>query len=245
MLHLLRKKTSLIRVAFLLMLFTSLTATARAQYRELNRPYQDLKPVYFGLAFGVTSSRFHPSFHPKFLSSDSVYVAEPGNNIGFIALGFPVTFRLSNRFQFRFTPQLAFQQRDLIYQLKFPEDNSTEVVKSVESILVALPVHFKLQSDRMGNFRVYMLAGAKGDFDLASNARAKRTEDLVKIKKYDLSPEVGLGFNFYYPAFTLSPELKFSTGIINLHSRDAGLLYSSVFDKIRSRTITFSLLFEG
>jgi hypothetical protein len=118
-------------------------------------------------------------------------------------------------------------------------------VKPVESVIVSFPLQLKLQSDRIGNFRVYMMGGMKADIDLASNARAKKAEDLVKIKKYDYGVELGLGFNFFFESFILSPEIKLSNGLGNIHSRDKNLIYSSVFDKIQSRMIVFSLHIEG
>jgi hypothetical protein len=189
-------------------------------------------------------SRFQTSLHSHFLENDSVYIAEPKNSNGF-ALGLLATARLSDRFQLRFNPQLMFTERNIYYKLKHPEGGQTEINKTIESVLVTFPVQVKLQSDRIGNFRVYMMSGIKGDIDLASNARAKRAEDLVKIKKYDYGVELGLGFNFFFPSFILSPELKISNGLNNIHSRDANLKYSSVFDKIQSRMIVFSLHIEG
>ena len=53
-----------------------------------------------------------------------------------------------------------------------------------------------------------MLGGVKADIDLAANARAKRAEDLVKLEKFDYGIEAGIGFNFYFPSFILSPEIK-------------------------------------
>jgi hypothetical protein len=90
-----------------------------------------------------------------------------------------------------------------------------------------------------------MMTGVKADMDLASNARAKKAEDLIKINKFDYGYELGLGFNIFFPSFILSPELKISNGLNNIHSRDANLKYSSVFDKIQSRMIVFSLHIEG
>jgi hypothetical protein len=84
-----------------------------------------------------------------------------------------------------------------------------------------------------------MLAGVKADIDLASNARAKRAEELVKIQKYDYGIEAGIGFNFYFPSFILSPEIKISNGLKNIHSRDENLKYSNVLDRITSRMIVF------
>jgi hypothetical protein len=211
---------------------------------EINQYDHDTKPYYFGITLGVNLARFHPQMDSRFLHYDSVLVAEPVNSGGFI-LGLLATARLSDRFQFRFNPQLMFYSRDIFYKLKYPDGGVTEVTKTVESVSVSFPFQVKFQSDRIGNFRVYMLGGFKADMDLASNARAKRAEDLIKIKKYDFGPELGLGFNFFFPSFILSPEIKVSNGIPNIHSRDPNLKYSSVFDKIQSRMIVFSIHIEG
>jgi hypothetical protein len=183
--------------------------------------------------------------HPRFLQYDSVYVAEPTNSGG-LTLGLHATGRLSNRFQLRFNPQLMFIERNIFYKLKFPDiDNKTEVTKKVESIIMTFPVQLKFQSDRIGNFRVYTFAGIKGDIDMASNARSKRAEELVKIGKYDWGPEFGIGFNFFFDSFIFSPEIKISNGINNLHARDANLKFSNVFDRIQSKMIVFSIHLEG
>jgi len=245
MLHLLRKKTrSISTPLYFLFGFILLSQTSWAQPRDLNLYDHDSKPYYFGITLGVNSSRFHTSMNPRFLQDDSVYVAEPNNSGGF-GLGLSATARLSDRFQLRFNPQLSFMTRSIFYKLKYPDGDQTEQTKNVESVIVSFPFQVKLQSDRIGNFRVYMLTGVKADMDLASNARAKRADDLIKIKKYDYGVELGLGFNFFFESFILSPEIKISNGLGNIHSRDVNLKYSSVFDKIQSRMIVFSIHIEG
>ena len=218
---------------------------AQQSYTDYNLWDHDSKPYYFGITLGGCSARFQTSLHPRFLQDDSVYVAEPLNSSGF-SLGLSATGRLSDRFQLRFNPQLIFMERDIFYKLKYPDiDGYTNVTKKVESVLFSFPLQVKFQSDRIGNFRVYMMTGAKADIDMASNARAKRAEDLVKIKKYDYGFELGLGFNFFFESFIFSPEIKISNGLGNIHSRDPNLIYSSVFDKIQSRMISFCIHIEG
>jgi len=246
MLHLQWKK-ALISKTGLFFLFgcIALSQPAFAQHKDLNMYDHDSKPYYFGITLGTNLARFHPEMHPRFLQNDSVYVAEPVNSGG-ITLGLLATGRLSNRFQLRFNPQLMFIERNIYYKLKHPDfDGNTEVTKKVESVTVAFPIQIKFQSDRIDNFRVYMMTGVKGEIDLASNARAKRAEELLKINKYDYGVELGLGFNFYFPSFILSPEIKVSNGFNNIHSRDENLKFSSVFDKIFSRMIVFSIHIEG
>ncbi|MFX6285167.1 hypothetical protein ABTF64_19715, partial [Acinetobacter baumannii] len=60
----------------------------------------------------------------------------------------------------------------------------------------------------------------------------------------DFGLEGGIGFNFFMPYFTLSPEIKFSYGLSNLHVPDPSLKYSSIIDQINSRMIVFSVNFE-
>jgi len=162
-------------------------------------------------------------------------------------LGLLATARLSNRFEVRFNPQLLFTDRGLTYKLKYTDlfEQSDSVTKKIESVITTFPLQIKFFSDRIGNFRVYMLAGVKADIDLASNARAKRAEELVKIEKYDFGVEAGIGFNFYFPSFILSPEIKISNGLKNIHSRDENLKYSNVLDRITSRMIVFCIHLEG
>ena len=249
MLHLLRKET-VIRIFCLIPAALLFQCAALAQFNyytrtDLNRPEQDAKAYYFGISLGLNLARFHTELHPRFLEYDSVYVAEPANSGG-IALGFQATGRISNRFQVRFNPQLMFIERNIHYSLKYPDpDGQTQVIKTVESIIMAFPIHIKFQSDRIGNFRVYTLAGIKTDIDMASNANKTKAEDKIKINKYDWGPEFGLGFNFYFPSFIFSPEIKISNGMRNLHDRDENLRFSNVFDKIQSRMIVFTIHLEG
>jgi len=249
MLHLRREKAKskisrLILLLPCLLFFTSHSFSQFDKY-ELNKTDQDIKPYYFGLTIGVNLARFQTELNPRFLQYDSVLVGEPTNSGG-LTLGLSATGRISNRFQVRFNPQLMFIERNIHYQLKYPDiDGETDVTKKIESVIVSFPLQLKFQSDRIGNFRVYTFTGFKADIDMASNARAKRADDLVKLQKYDFGPEFGIGFNFYFPSFIFSPEIKISNGIRNLHARDENLKFSNVFDKIQSRMIVFSIHLEG
>jgi Outer membrane protein beta-barrel domain len=239
-----RHKTLLTLVIVVMMCCVS-RAQSPGSTIEINLHDHDSKPYYFGISIGGNLSRFHTQFHPRFLEYDSVLVAEPTNSGG-LSLGLSATARISNRFQARFNPQLFFMERNIYYKLAHPyNNNETEVIKKVESVTMSFPIQLKFQSDRIGNFRVYTMAGFKADIDMASNARAKRAEELVKIEKNDYGPELGIGFNFFFPSFIFSPEIKISNGIRNIHARDENLRFSNVFDKIQSRMIVFTIHLEG
>jgi hypothetical protein len=244
MLYLLRTKISRLICSFLFFLFSLISFDAYSQ-RPLFQEDHDNKPYYFGITLAASLSRFQTELHPHFLEQDTVMIAQPSNAGGF-ALGLSATIKLTNRFEGRFNPQLSFMDRNIFYKLKFADrDFGTDVTKKVESVIVSFPVQIKFNSDRIGNFRVYMLGGGKVDFDLASNARARKAEELVKIQKLDYGIEAGIGFNFYFQSFIFSPEIKISNGLGDIHSRDKNLKYSSVLDKMQSRMIVFSIHLEG
>jgi hypothetical protein len=159
-----------------------------------------------------------------------------------------VNWQMSRRFDVRFYPlNLIFSEKQFQYQLKIPSniDNQLTQIKRVESIVMSFPLQVRLKSDRIGNFRVYSLAGIKYDYDLASNAGALNAEDMVKVKQSDFGIEGGIGFQFFFKYFILSPEIKFSRGVTNMHVRDESLKYSNVIDQMKSRMVLFSIHFEG
>lgn len=242
MLYLHRQKARTLKIGLCLLIsLISMAQHLVAQEREINLYDHDSKPYYFGLTLGLNSTRFHPQMSSKFLQDDSILTAEPLNSIG-LNLGLLATARISDRFQVRFNPQLIFTEKKISYTLGHPENNQTEVTQSFNPIIVSFPIQLKLQSDRIDNFRVYMLAGFKADIALSGN---KKSDGTIQIKGSDFGPELGLGFNFFLKSFIFSPEIKISNGIPNIHNRDASVKYSSVFDKIQSRMIMLSFHFEG
>ena len=245
MYNLLRKKTGLRQLVLISLLASSMSAFSQ---KELYLPNHDDKKYYLGIGIIYNMSRFQMHHDASFLQSDSVLVVNP-ENAGGIGLAGMHNYRLSPRFEIRaIFPQLLFSYKNLTYHLKYPnpaKEESAVMSKKLESILLGIPVHIKFQSDRIDNFRVYMFAGGKIEYDLASNARSKRAETLVKLKKYDYGIEAGIGFNFYFPVFILSPEIKVSNGLSNIHSRDPKLNISTTIDKLNSRMVVFSLIFEG
>ncbi len=239
--HLLRYKT--LRV---LLLFTAVIYSFNTYaQREIHRPNHDDLPYYFGITLGYNSSFLSARKHPTFLYNDSVLTAEPGASGG-ITLGLTATGRLADHFEIRLNPQLIIGGAKYFdYTLGLPAaGESINQKKMLPSTLVSLPIQLKFNSDRIDNFRVYLLGGVRFDKDLSSSSTARNAEDLIKLKGTDIGLEGGIGFNFFLPFVTISPELKFTYGLGNVHVRDPNLKYSSVFDRIESRMLSFSIHFE-
>lgn len=235
-----RHQLYLLRIPLVLFIILWNTRGATAQ-TYMNMEEHDAKPYYFGISLAANQSNFKLYHDQIFLKQDSIMVAEPLKTFGF-NLGLLANLRLSRFFDLRFNPQLLFASKNLYYKENYPQRETT---KNIESIILSFPLQIKFKSDRIGNMRVYTIAGMKYDYDLASNARARRAEDLVKITTSDYGYELGAGFEFYFQSFIFSPEFKISNGIGNVHVKDKNLRYSNIIDKLHSRMIVFSIHLEG
>lgn len=238
--YLLRKQIVLL---FLFLIGIICHSYAQKERYRLNREDQ---LYYFGITLGYNSSYLAASKSNRFIqNNDTILVAEPGSSGG-ITMGLLATARLSNHFQVRVNPQLIIGgARSIRYVLgRTMPGEGTDQLQSLPSTLVSFPLQVKFNSDRIGNFRTYILGGIKYDIDLSSNSTARNTEDLVKLKRSDFGLELGIGFNFYLPFVTVSPEIKVSYGLSNIHQLDPNLKYSNVLDRIQSRMIVFSIHLE-
>lgn len=207
----------------------------------LNFGNYDNRPYYFGITLAYNNAFYKLKHDPKFLQDDSVMVVEPLHSSGF-SLGFMGTLKMNQRFDLRFNPTIIFAEKDLHYV--FSQDSSVQN-KNIESILLSFPLQVKFKSDRIDNYRIYLMAGAKFDYDVAANVHARHADDLVKLSPFDVGYEAGFGFEFYLPYFIFSPEIKISNGARNIHVREPGKIYSNVIGQLLSRMVVISIHLEG
>lgn len=211
-----------------------------AQTHIPNMPEHDQKAYYFGITFGANYSTFRINNTQSFAEHDTFKSIQPGSGPGF-NLGIMGNLRLTKFIDLRFIPALIFAEK----KLTLVDMNDVVTKTSLESIYMQLPLQLKFKSDRINNFRFYGLLGGKFDYDLASNARSRRQDELLRVKAIDVGAEVGIGFEFFYPNFIFSPEIKLSQGFINSQFKDPDIPLSNTIDAIRTRMIVFSIHLEG
>lgn len=228
------------KIIALLTLLSLLSNSISAQKaRVLHMEEHDSKPYYFGLAFAMNSSAFKIAHPENFGYTDTFKNIQskwgPGFNVGLMG-----SLRLSNFIDLRFIPSIVFATKPI-----HTVDAHEELTRNIESIYMHLPLQLKFKSDRIGNFRFFGIAGGKFDYDLASNARSRRTDEFLKVKPFDVGVEVGLGFDFFFANFILSPEIKISQGLMNSHFHDADLKLSNDIESLKTRMFVFSLNIQG
>lgn len=233
----------MIRIAAFLLLIPG-SSSLFAQYNQGNRNYQDFqnKNYYFGITLGYNQSDYRIYHSREFIRSDSFNRVEsvtgPGFNLGIVS-----NLKVGEYFDLRFLPTLSFIERNIAYT---QSGNSGRTLRRpVESVLVEIPFHVRYKSAPYHDCRLFVIAGVKYSFDVASDSRTRQASDLVKISPTDFQYEYGFGVQFFFPYFIFSPEFKISQGINNSLLFNDRVLQSRVLEKVHSRTFTLSLHFEG
>lgn len=213
----------------------------------------DLQDYSFGFTFQYVNSYFKidkrpdwrkPYFDPGVNRNitDSVNsISSPGAP-GF-AVGFLARYSLTDFLEIRTTPSLVFADRTLKYTYADPSQDQS---KAVQSTSLDLPVSFKLKSERIQDFRAYMLAGIKYSMAIGSkknNPDIDPLDAIVRNKGGFGSYEIGLGCDIYFEYFKLSPEIKISNSFGNVLIPEDNP-FATPISKLSLHTVTFSLIFE-
>lgn len=219
----------------------------------------DNETLHFGFKFQYVSAEYKilktaewrgpfidPSDGQEMIPSRLISLSSPISK-GF-ALGFVSDYKLAENANLRFTPGLVFSDISAVYEY---EDPNYTVEKKVQATFVDLPLGIKLKSNRINNYRGYIIAGAKYSMDIVSRKK-KDDSALIASEKYlksipnSLWYEAGLGLDIYFEWFKLSPEIKFSqTAKSVLFDKDRPINpYVTPIDKMFLRNLQFSLFFE-
>ena len=221
-----------------------------------NRPYTDLRPFHLGILIGTHLQDLEfvnvgPQVVTDADGNQHTYVIttdqdrwDQGFNVGVLAEA-----RLNDYFSFRLAPALYFGTRHIAFHNM--DDNAPDSLlqqsQNMKTVYISCALDFILASKRNGNHRPYMMAGLNPVINLSG-----KDDDIIKLKRYDMFLEAGIGCDFYLPFFKLRPELKFMYSLTNSldtkhpgELRDASLIpYAASVNKARSKMIVLTFYFE-
>jgi hypothetical protein len=231
-------------ITLLLFLTAYQLHTACAQkIRVNNLEKYDKQRIHFGFLLGINTTDFKVKRAGNFYKLDSVLVLEPKKQSGF-NLGIISDLKIAEHFNLRFVPELAFSQRDLHYFIQYPNRKTETVIKKVESTFLNFPIDIKFKSERVGNYRFYVLGGFRYSIDMVSQAKVNSDKDvLVKLKRNDYGYEIGFGIDCYMELFKFAPEIKMFQGIPNVLAPD-GAQFTTSINSLKSRIFALSFTFE-
>jgi hypothetical protein len=213
----------------------------------------DLQDFSFGFSFAYVNSEYKivkkPDWRNPFIdptTGDAVtgYLNSiSSKNLPGFSVGFVTRYTFTDHFEVRFTPSLVFADRNLTYA--YTGVNQT-ISKVVQTTTIDAPLSFKIKSDRLGDFRAYILGGVKYSQAIGAkknDANSDLLDKLVKNRSGYGSYEAGLGCDIYFEFFKLSPEIKISNSFGNVLKPENNP-YSNPISKLSLHTLMFSLFFE-
>lgn len=226
------------------------TTTSYGQYynnkRFLNKNnpgYDERKKLTYGFLIGLHTSSYQIKYSDRFVTPafDTLFSVEPEWKQGF-TLGFIVNYRVEEFLDLRITPQVAFYEHSLSYIYTRTANQPTNE-QVIETTMVELPILAKYKSVRRGNLRMYMIGGVKPGIEASGKKDLDAITSRLSVTEFNLSLEGGFGFDFYYPLFKFSPEIRFSRGINNL-LKDTNNPFGQPLKRINTNTVTIYLLFQ-
>ena len=243
-------------VATFILLLAALCATAQERTVQ-NRPYTDHRQFHFGVVVGTHMQDIELlNAGPQLITAEDGTTTEtlvtadqnrwdPGINVGVLG-----ELRLNTHFQFRVAPMMYFGARHITFHKMKQLDGDgrpTETRQDLKTAYIATAFDVIFAAPRFNNHRPYLMAGLSPMVNLSG-----KTNDYLKLKRYGLFAEVGVGCDFYLPFFKLRPELKFVFGLGNSldtnHSADltdkSMLPYTMSVNEAKSKLIVLSFYFE-
>jgi len=228
-------------IVALYLCFPSVLAQERSKNKILYYQKVDEKAIHFGFCLGLNVMDFTVSHSFDHFRRDSLL-----GNVTNLSMGFQIqavsVARLTDNLELRFLPGVALGQRELLF---YRNDQLYGHPQKLESYYIELPLLLKYKSTRVNNYRGFLVGGLNPRFDLAKNYR-EEDDIYMGLKLNDLRYELGGGFDFYFPYFKLSIELRGSWGVVDVLKRRTTPRpeYQNAVEKLRSSVYMISFYIE-
>ncbi len=210
------------------------------QWAKRNNPEYDKRIITYGFSIGLHTTAYQIKYNDNFVTPtyDTVHSIQPSFSGGF-SLGFLVNLRFNDQLDLRLMPKASFYEHRLNYYFT----DRTQKFQLVETTMVEFPLLLKYKSQRRGNVRMYVVGGLTPGFEARNKGDLESLTSRIEIQKGNLSIDTGLGFDFYFPLFKFSQEIRFSKGVLNLLS-GGNSVYSDPIKHLNTNTISVYFIFQ-
>ena len=214
----------------------------------------DLHNTDFGICFQYISNDYKiikaPNWRdPYFDVATNKYVTTGLSSISSVGtpgfgIGFIYRVRITEYLEVRTNPSLVLADRTLTYIFA---DTTLNTQRPVHATNFDIPLLLKIKSERLGNFRAYIIGGVKYTYGInkpkADDPNLAALDQMVENKRAYASYEAGIGFDIYFEYFKFSPELKISNSFNSVLQPSINP-YTSPIDKLLLHSITFTINLE-
>lgn len=227
-------------IAGLLLCMTLGANAQKYKWARENNPRYDERFISYGFVIGLHRAGYNVKYSDKFVTQnyDTVHSVMAPMSPGF-SLGFLVNMRLFDVLDLRLMPKAGFYDMKLTYQYT----DRTEQNQLIETTQMEFPVMLKYKSLRRGNVRMYMIGGFTPGFELSGKNDVESNSANLSVRKTNMTADVGVGCDFYFPLFKFSPEIRFSHGLVNMLGDDPSP-FKDPIKSLKTNTIGIYFIFQ-
>lgn len=223
------------------MLAFNTESSAQRKLESLNYAEFKPKPYYFGLALGYAHNNYRVARSKDFILNNDYNLIGAKGGPGF-TIGVIGNLKIGDYFDVRFIPGFSFSGRELAFSAVGEDLIKTE---NIESTFLEVPFMVRFKSAPYSDMRIFLSAGVKYTYDISSTSRMREEKIRVQLSPHDYLLEAGVGVQFFFPYFILSPEIKFSHGLDNILIYDRSITRSRIIEQLLTQAISISFSFEG
>jgi len=218
------------RKPILIISLTLLTLSASGQVEQpRNLTAFDLKRIHFGFTVGVNTMDvgFIRNFdYQSEISGREFRYADLSHPLPGFQVSIVSDLRMSDNWNLRFLPGISFGSREIwFYEYSDGVVGEPVELPNVDNpvplgpAFLDFPLHFKYRSERVNNYRPYLVGGLNFRFDMSAKKPGfydTESNEYIKFKRGDLYLEFGFGVDNYLRYFKFAPELKLAVGLMNI-----------------------------
>lgn len=240
-LHIHRHKVNLAALSVLLLCATLSASAQKFKWARENNPRYDERFISYGFVIGLHTAGYQVKYSNQFVTEnyDTLHSVMAPMSAGF-SLGFLVNMRLYDVLDLRLMPKAGFYDYKLEYNYT---DRRAPQNQLIETTMMEFPLLLKYKSLRRGNVRMYMIGGFTGAFELSGKNDVESNTANLSVKKTNLTMDAGVGFDFYFPLFKFSQEIRFSRGITDVLGSDPSV-YRDPLKRLNTNTIAVYFIFQ-
>lgn len=240
-----RMKAYMNRITLLIILFISLKSfgqdtTGIKKQNILTKPagivsFSDKYKIGFYLGFGYSNFSLTTNNINQGAYKDSLNSISKNNQFSTIDFGIYLENKITNQLAIRTKLTMVGDALNLTYKRRTENENL-----DVFNMSVAIPIHLIAQT-KGENSRLYFACGPSIMFGLGAD---EKTKYKLNPKQFDVALEAGIGYYIRFKKLFVSPEIKFSQGLVNINGLNQ-TIYAQTISNLYRQNIVFALTFSG
>ncbi|MAQ00467.1 MAG: PorT protein [Flavobacteriaceae bacterium] len=233
-------------ITIIIILFITYNCNAQlfTKKKLLNNENFDKPTLSWGYFLGLNNYDYNFDYNNNL--SDIQTEKNIGFNVGLIG-----NLRISDYFDIRFEPGLVMSNRNLIFEpsnFGMSEFQANIHQRDIKSTYIHIPLILKISTQRLNNFKPYVLAGISTALNLSSKENSVNDNNLgeFRTKKNVFFYELGFGIDFYLEWFKFSPSIRGIFALTDEHvpDNDPASPWTSNIKFMKSRGIMINFTFQ-